>query len=716
MARQAQHRAAAWWGRLGPEAWLLVIAGVFAISAMTTAAVIINADREAAIHEAEQRNTVLTQVLEEHARRAFEVSKASVLNLETEVMASGKPVVTPNFAARAASWIKDVPQIYAFWLLDAAGRVLYTTQDVNTAGFDLSDREYFKAHRDGADFHVGRMTQGRFDKVWFFSFSKRLVGRGGEFQGVLVASMPVEYFAALYKRLGLDPTDNIGIYKLDGAVVARRLANWTGEVGPSAAGSRLFSEYIPKSTGGVFESVSAIDDIDRIGAYLRVEGWPLVVSAASDKQRILAPWRQHAVRSAVYCAALLLSVALLTWWGYRRVKSEARALADSRFAKAEADRANLAKSKFLAAASHDLRQPVQALTLFLEVLKRHASTPPVAKAIAAMELSLEGLNRLLASILDISRIDAGVVAPEVQSVDIDGLVHRLGDEYASLCREKGLRLRRRGEPGLHARTDPVLLERILRNLIENAIQYTNQGGLLIGIRRLHGRVRIDIVDSGIGIPADKLSHIFEEFYQAANPARDYRQGLGLGLSIVSRLAKLIEAEVQVRSHEGRGTRFSVVVRLDPTAVKVSTPSDSVNRLSGLSIMVIEDNPKVRAGLQLLLESWNCDVVCAETGEQALDVGERIGWSFDAVIADHRLGAGMSGTETGAEIGRRARRPIPTLIITGDTAPERIEEVHASGFEMMHKPVMPAELARRMAHLLDGMGGEVNVEEYGTAGD
>ena len=372
-------------------------------------------------------------------------------------------------------------------------------------------------------------------------------------------------------------------------------------------------------------------------------------------------------------------------------------------ARAEADRANLAKSKFLAAASHDLRQPVQTLIFLLGAIKPLANTERIAKAVGMMESALDGLGGLLTSILDISRVDAGVVVPQIGCVDLSEMLLRFYDGYAPQCRQKSLRFRCRCHPGLNARTDAVLLERILRNLIENAIRYTDRGGLLVGTRRRGDHLRIDIVDSGIGIPGDKLTHIFEEFYQVANPARDQRHGLGLGLAIVSRLARLIGADVQVRSREGRGTWFSVTVPVDGSAPVVSCPSVTAEVVTGRRIMVIEDNPKIRTGLELLLESWNCEFIGVESGEEALEVGEREGWRFDAIIADHRLGAGLSGTETAVVIGKRAGRPIPTLIVTGDTAPERISEVHASGFEMMHKPVTPDELGRRMARLLRGGG-------------
>ncbi|MCW2285615.1 PAS domain S-box-containing protein [Rhodoblastus acidophilus] len=371
-----------------------------------------------------------------------------------------------------------------------------------------------------------------------------------------------------------------------------------------------------------------------------------------------------------------------------------------KIAKAEGDRALLARSKFLATASHDLRQPVQALVLLLAVIKNpKAGAETVEKAVGMMESALVGLQSLLTSILDISRVDAGVVAPQLESVAVDGMLRRLCDGYTLECEQKNLRLRCRFQPDLHARTDAALLERILRNLIENAIRYTDRGGLLIGARQRGDRIRIDIVDSGVGVPADKLTHIFEEFYQVANPGRDQRQGLGLGLAIVSRLVRLIGADLQVRSREGRGTWFTLTVPIADPLFVVSAPSAAAETVTGRRIMVIEDDPKVRAGLELLLGSWNCEVIGVESGEEAIEVGEREGWRFDLVIADHRLGAGLSGTETAIEIAARAGRTIPTLIVTGDTAPERISQVYTSGFEMLHKPVNPHELARKLATLL-----------------
>jgi PAS domain S-box-containing protein len=370
-------------------------------------------------------------------------------------------------------------------------------------------------------------------------------------------------------------------------------------------------------------------------------------------------------------------------------------------AKAEAERAVLARSKFLAAASHDLRQPVQSLVLLTALLKRRADNPAVVKTVDMMELALNGLTGLLTSILDISRLDAGVVMPQMRSTDMAAMINRLAQEYALPAAEKGLRLHVVAH-ALQAFTDPELLERMLRNLIENALRYTQRGGLLLGVRLRGKHVRIDVVDTGIGIPDDKQPHIFEEFYQVGNPGRDSLQGLGLGLAIVGRLSRLLGVEMQLRSREGHGSRFSLLLPLDPKAAQPPAARlPAPETLAKGRVLMIEDNVTVGTGFQLLLESWGYEVVRAEAGEQALEICAAEGWRLDAIVTDHRLGPGLTGTQTAKEIRARAGRAIPTLVITGDTGPERIAEIHASGFEMLHKPVGAEELQLKLAHILRG---------------
>jgi CheY-like chemotaxis protein len=219
------------------------------------------------------------------------------------------------------------------------------------------------------------------------------------------------------------------------------------------------------------------------------------------------------------------------------------------------------------------------------------------------------------------------------------------------------------------------------------------------LRQRGDKVRLDVIDTGIGVPADQQAEIFEEFRQLNNPARDSTLGLGLGLAIVSRLARLIGAEVQVSSRLEHGSRFSLILPLDRTD-EVALPAKSAPDDPGGRILLIEDNAIVRQGYQLLLTLWGYEILAVATGEAALERGALENWRFDAVVADHRLGPGLTGTAAAAEIARRAGRKIPTVIVTGDTGEERLAEVSRSGFAMLHKPV-PADVLRQMLASLAG---------------
>jgi CheY-like chemotaxis protein/two-component sensor histidine kinase len=338
--------------------------------------------------------------------------------------------------------------------------------------------------------------------------------------------------------------------------------------------------------------------------------------------------------------------------------------------------------------------------MLMAVIKRQvADRPKVAQAAQMATESIKSLNEMLTGFLDISRLDAGVVQPVIASVDVSAMASRLAREYQPRAAAEGLALRFRPRD-FHARTDAALLERILRNLLENALRYTARGGVLIGLRQRGDRVRLDVIDTGIGIPLDKQAEIFEEFRQLGNPARDSSLGQGLGLAIVARLAKLLKAEVQVNSRPGRGARFSLLlpqVHAAPVAV-LSRPA--VDHPGG-RILVIEDNAAVRQAYEAMLGFSGYEIVSAETGEEALELAAREGWRFDAILADHRLGAGLNGTAAAKEISLRAGRAIPTMVVTGDTAREPLTEISASGFAMLHKPVDADKLCATLASLLSG---------------
>ena len=541
---------------------LVVLAGAVGTMALVTCAAMIDADRRATLREAKQRSATLTQVLEEHARRSFDDGRISLADLSEAVMASGRPKVTDDIARRMSVWTNSIPQIFSFWIFDANGRVVYTTQPVATAGIDYSDREYFRAHRDGAEMYIGQMTRGRVDRIWFFSLSKRLADGEGGFQGVLLASMRTEYFAGLYNRLGLGPGDNIAINRTDGAVIVRRLDNWNGDIAPSSARHPIFTDYLPNAADGVFEAVSPIDHVERVGAYRRVEGWPLVVSAALDRDSVLAPWRERAMRGVTYCGLMLLALVFVAWWGFRRTRGESRALAEVTAINTTLTKINEAKSRFFAAASHDLRQPLQAVRLYYEALNFKIGEGELRPPLELMGMALDAVEKQLVESLEMARLESGDLKVERAPVDPAAIIQEVVTHLAPLAGAKALTLRIFTPADMQVSTDPTLLRRVLLNLVSNAIRYTERGGVLVGLRRHDGAVAIEVWDTGIGIDPTVSDLVFEDYYQVGNEARDPSKGTGLGLAIVRRLCNLLQGTISLASRPGRGSVFRVVLPAD----------------------------------------------------------------------------------------------------------------------------------------------------------
>jgi PAS domain S-box-containing protein len=365
-------------------------------------------------------------------------------------------------------------------------------------------------------------------------------------------------------------------------------------------------------------------------------------------------------------------------------------------AKSEAERADQAKSKFLAAASHDLRQPVQALILYLSMIGRQVrDLPKATETVKRMQAALDGLSNLLTAILDISRLDAGVIATRIESVDLGAMLARLSNEYAAKAAQHRLKFRVAARK-LSVLADETLLERALRNLIENALRYTPQGGVLVGARRRDGLVRIDVVDTGVGVAPERKADIFMEFVQLGNPGRDMDKGLGLGLAIVARLARLMNATVELSSTPGLGSRFSLALpEAAAPEAKRATPETSAPGRG--RVLIVEDNAIVRDGLEAMLRDWGYETVAAATGEEALALADAHG-AFSVHMLDYSLGSGMNGLETACALARRAGADVPTVILTGDTAKERIAEIGASDAEMLHKPVTSEFLRAALARL------------------
>ncbi len=368
-------------------------------------------------------------------------------------------------------------------------------------------------------------------------------------------------------------------------------------------------------------------------------------------------------------------------------------------AREKAEAANRAKSQFLAAASHDLRQPAQAQGLFLEVLSRTAlderQRSLVDNVSAAARASVDMLNTLL----DFSRIEAGVIEPRMQAFKVQGILNRIESEFGPQADAQNL-VYRSIESSLVVYSDPLLVELILRNLISNAIRYTERGGLLLACRRRAGKASLEVWDTGVGIAAEHQQKVFREFLQLGNPERDRRKGLGLGLAIADGLARQLGCTLSLRSRPGRGSVFRLFLPLgEMLPEKVAAPADEVLQTGGARVLVIDDDEAVRGGMHQLLSEWGCCCELAESIEDALVIARHHPPAL--VVSDYRLRGQRTGVEAIAALRDLLGADLPCMLITGDTAPDRLGEAHASQIPLMHKPVQPAELRRQVFALLAG---------------
>ncbi len=362
--------------------------------------------------------------------------------------------------------------------------------------------------------------------------------------------------------------------------------------------------------------------------------------------------------------------------------------------KEKAETANHDKTRFLASASHDLRQPVQALTLFTHALRQQLHETKAIALLDDMGRSIEALNQLLVSLLDISKLDADIIQPDITHFDLQNLIEVLRTEYAPQAEVKGIAFTIKAEGDLVVYSDRTLLETILRNLISNALRYTNQGSIEVQFKQHLGAVWAAVCDTGIGIASDQHENIFREFYQVTNPERDRSKGLGLGLAIVKRLVALLHHRIELESQLGQGSCFTLILAEgDRVAIlhpEMQSPYLGLRDIEGLRVVVIDDEVAVREGMRAVLEGWGCETVLAGSVEEALGKLEHHE-APHAIISDYRLREGKTGAQAIEMLRRKFGITIPAIIVTGDTDPERLREAQASGNALMHKPVRPAKL-------------------------
>jgi signal transduction histidine kinase len=356
-----------------------------------------------------------------------------------------------------------------------------------------------------------------------------------------------------------------------------------------------------------------------------------------------------------------------------------------------AEEASRAKTRFLASASHDLRQPLQTVAVFGAALSMRKFDEATTRIVQQMNTALVALAVQLDALLDISKLDAGVVKPAAVDFDLCGLLRRIVDESAPNAVRKGLRIDLSCPESAPVKMDPLLVERIVRNLVDNAIKYTESGHVRVEAYRDGRQWRVAVADTGRGIPLSEQQRVFEEFYQVGNRERDRTQGLGLGLSIVKRLAALLQIEVRLESEVDRGTtvtlRFAASDTVAPVAPSAIARSAS-RRLNGMRVLLLDDEEGVRASMSALLQELGCNVAAAADIAGAVESARAV--PPQIVLADLRL----RGTESGIAAIQAIRAIVPGaagLLVSGDTAPERLREVHESGLRLLHKPVTSVSL-------------------------
>ncbi len=385
----------------------------------------------------------------------------------------------------------------------------------------------------------------------------------------------------------------------------------------------------------------------------------------------------------------------------REAAVHAREMADT--ARELADRANQGKSRFLATASHDLRQPLQTLALLNGSLRRMVTDPDALEAVAQQELAIGAMSRLLNALLDISKLESGAIKPEPTDFQVAALFEELRNEFAGIAAKKGLELHIR--PCVDCvHSDPSLVEQILRNLLSNAIKYTRQGRVMMQCLHDQGKlVRIEILDTGIGIPKDQLPYIYDEFYQVGVPTNSTRDGYGLGLSIVQRLVKLLKLGFDVRSEVGKGSTFALVLpeaaqKLSQEKVAVTDQPRKKPQVGKTHILLVEDDLGVRDATRMLLKVEGYRVSPVSGLADAMKVA-RADRGIDLILTDYHLGSGETGIQVIAALREILGKPVKAVLMTGDTSSAMRELPVDSGVRMASKPIKADELLALLRTLL-----------------
>jgi len=370
-------------------------------------------------------------------------------------------------------------------------------------------------------------------------------------------------------------------------------------------------------------------------------------------------------------------------------------------AKIDAERANKAKSLFLASASHDLRQPLNAMQMYIAALQSKVKDKEILRIIEDINSVSISTARLLNALLDVSELEVGAIKPRFESFSVNNMLISIFQSFLPLAKDKGLNFRV-VPSSLYVRSDPALLERILGNFMSNAIRYTNKGSVLIGCRKRGDKVVIEVWDTGCGISDDQMSLIYEDFYQIENKERDRGKGLGLGLALAKRLADSLEHTIDSKSSLGSGSCFSVSVDLAENKADKNQSEIFMNimNLSGINILLVEDDIDVLKATKQLLESWGCKVKTARNKDEVMNLIKENPYNNpDIILADNRLPGDLSGIDITYLIQEKLQTSIPCVIMTGDVERNHVQSIIDQGFPVLLKPIQPAKFRAMLSHLI-----------------
>ena len=370
-------------------------------------------------------------------------------------------------------------------------------------------------------------------------------------------------------------------------------------------------------------------------------------------------------------------------------------------AKSDAERANKAKSVFLASASHDLRQPLNAMQMYIAALQSKVKDKEILRIIEDINSVSISTARLLNALLDVSELEVGAIKPRHEIFSVNNILISIFQSFLPLAKDKELDFRI-VPSSLYVESDPALLERILGNFMSNAIRYTDKGSVLIGCRRKGSEVSIEVWDTGCGISDDQMSLIYEDFYQVENKERDRGKGLGLGLALAKRLSDSLDHKIDSKSSLGRGSCFSVTVDLAENKADTSQDEIFMNimNLSGINILLIEDDIDVLKATKQLLESWGCNVKTARNKDEVMNLIKEDPYKNpDIILADNRLPGDASGIDITYLIQEKLQTSIPCVIMTGDVERSHVQGIIDQGFPVLLKPIQPAKFRAMLSHLI-----------------